>query len=155
MGRDSSVGITTGYGFNGPFLRRPDWLWAHPAFHSVGTRDSFHGDKAAEAWYRPLAYIFLLIGDFPLWGRYWPIVPALEQSVECFARETEVLETACPTITLSPTNPIWSDPGCNQGRRDGKPATSRPGRRLTFHSVSLWCLIFKSYNVGCRPWSYF
>jgi hypothetical protein len=34
-------------------------------------------------------------------------------------------EKTCPDATLSTTNPTWSDPGLNPGRRGGKPATNR------------------------------
>jgi hypothetical protein len=33
-------------------------------------------------------------------------------------------EKACPSATLSTTNPTRLDPGLNQGRRGGKPATN-------------------------------
>jgi hypothetical protein len=34
-------------------------------------------------------------------------------------------EKTCPSVILSTTNPMWSDPGSNPGRRGGKPATNR------------------------------
>jgi hypothetical protein len=41
------------------------------------------------------------------------------------AGETEVLGENLPQCHLSTTNPTLSDPGSNQGRRGGKPATNR------------------------------
>jgi hypothetical protein len=37
--------------------QRRDGLWAHPASYPMGTRSSFHGDKAAGAWSWPLISI--------------------------------------------------------------------------------------------------
>jgi hypothetical protein len=34
-------------------------------------------------------------------------------------------EKTCPSATLSTKNTTWPDPGSNQGRHDGKPATNR------------------------------
>jgi hypothetical protein len=34
-------------------------------------------------------------------------------------------EKTCPSATLATTNPTWSDPGLNPGRRSGKPVTNR------------------------------
>jgi hypothetical protein len=31
----------------------------------------------------------------------------------------------CPSVTLSTTNPTWTDPGSNQGLRAERPATNR------------------------------
>jgi hypothetical protein len=49
----------------------------------------------------------------------------VEQSVECeLAAETEVLRGNLPHCLLSTTNPTQPDPGSNQCRRRGKPATN-------------------------------
>jgi hypothetical protein len=34
-------------------------------------------------------------------------------------------EKACPSATLSTTNPTWTDPGSNPGLRGGRPAANR------------------------------
>jgi hypothetical protein len=56
--RDSSVGIATDYGLDGPgiesrwreiFRTRPDRPWGPPSFLYIGYR-VFPGFKAAEAW---------------------------------------------------------------------------------------------------------
>jgi hypothetical protein len=31
----------------------------------------------------------------------------------------------CPSVTLSTTNPTWTDPGSNTGLRGGRPAANR------------------------------
>jgi hypothetical protein len=58
----------------------------------------------------------------------WPIVPALDDRwwmwVE-HSMEWELAGEACPSATLSTTNPTWPDLGSKLGRRGGKPATNR------------------------------
>ena len=59
VGRDSSVGIVTGYGLDGPgiesrwggdiFRTRPDRPWGPPSLLYNGYR-VFPGGKVAEAW---------------------------------------------------------------------------------------------------------
>ena len=58
MGRDSSVGLATGYGLDGPgsnpggveiFRTRPDRPWGPPSFLYSGYRVS-PGGTTAEAW---------------------------------------------------------------------------------------------------------
>jgi hypothetical protein len=39
---------------------------------------------------------------------------------------------ACPSDTLSATNPIWNDPGSNPGLRGGRPATNRLSHGTTY-----------------------
>jgi hypothetical protein len=50
---------------------------------------------------------------------------SVEQSVECLAGETEILEKTFPNAALSTSNRTSPDPGSNPGRRGGKPATNR------------------------------
>jgi hypothetical protein len=53
------------------------------------------------------------------------VIMMMENLVEWrLAGETEVLGENLPSATLSTTNPTWPDPGFNQGRRGGKPATN-------------------------------
>jgi hypothetical protein len=51
----------------------------------------------------------------------------VEKFVECrLAGETEVLGEKLPRRHFCASqNPTWPDPGLNQGRRGGKPATNR------------------------------
>jgi hypothetical protein len=46
---------------------------------------------------------------------------SVEQSVECLAGETEILEKTCPSAALFTTNTTWLDKGPNPGRLGGKP----------------------------------
>jgi hypothetical protein len=40
-------------------------------------------------------------------------------------KNRRTLRKTCPSVTLSTTNPIWTDPGANPGLRSGRPATNR------------------------------
>jgi hypothetical protein len=62
----------------------------------------------------------------------WPIVPAPGDyddgefgGMKTVQGKPKYSEKTCPSATLSTTNPTWSDPGLNPGRRGGKPATNR------------------------------
>jgi hypothetical protein len=75
------------------------------------------------------------VGLSPLYcGQFWPIVPAPDDRWgwlwsnwwnEVWQGKPKYSEKACPSPTLSTTNPTWPDPGSNPGLRDGKPATNR------------------------------
>jgi hypothetical protein len=53
----------------------------------------------------------------------WQIMVTVEQLMEWrLARKQKYSEKTCLSVTLSTTNPTWSDPG----HRAGKPATDRP-----------------------------
>jgi hypothetical protein len=61
-----------------------------------------------------------------------PIVPAPDDGWVWSSRwngwgweEPKYSEETCHSATLSTTNPTWRDPGSNQVRRRGKPATNR------------------------------
>jgi hypothetical protein len=63
----------------------------------------------------------------------WPIVSAPDDRWWLWSngwnanwqRKPKYSEKTCPSATLSNTNPTWTDPGSNPGRRGGKPATNR------------------------------
>jgi hypothetical protein len=44
----------------------------------------------------------------------------------------------CPSVTLSTTNPTWTEPGSNPGLRGGRPATNRLSLGTAYVSVSIW-----------------
>jgi hypothetical protein len=50
---------------------------------------------------------------------------SVEQSVECLARETEVLEKTCLSAALSTTEPTLPEPDLNPGCCGRKSASSR------------------------------
>jgi hypothetical protein len=88
--------------------------------------------------------------DFGYCGHYWPIVPAPDDRWwwlwrnwwnEDWQGKPKYSEKTCPSATLSTTNSTWLDPGLNQGRRGGKPATNRLSYGATFCSLiilTLW-----------------
>jgi hypothetical protein len=39
----------------------------------------------------------------------------------------------CPSVTLSTTNPTWTDPGSNPGLHGERPATNRLSHGTAFH----------------------
>jgi hypothetical protein len=48
----------------------------------------------------------------------------------------------CPSVTLSTTNPTWTDPGSNPGLRGERPATNRLS-----HGTAEWSLTFKCFGL--------
>jgi hypothetical protein len=62
-----------------------------------------------------------------LWQPRVIVKMIVEKQMECrLGRKTEVLEENLPHRHFCPSqNPTWPDPGLNQGRRGGKPATNR------------------------------
>ena len=58
MGQDSSVGIVTRYGLDGPGIESwwgdkifhvcPDWPWGPPAYYTMGTGSLSRGQAAGE-----------------------------------------------------------------------------------------------------------
>jgi hypothetical protein len=72
------------------------------------------------------------------------------------AGETEVLGETCPSATLS-TISTWLDPGLNQGRRGGKPATNH----LSYGAA--WTAVLRGggdmntdtrlFRLGVRHWA--
>jgi hypothetical protein len=53
------------------------------------------------------------------------VIMMMENLVEWrLAGKPKYSEKTCTSATLSTTNPTWPDPGLNQGRRCGKPATN-------------------------------
>jgi hypothetical protein len=67
-------------------------------------------------------------------GHFWPIVQAPDDRWgwlwsnwwnEDWQGKPKYSEKTCPSATLSTTNPTWTDPGLNPGRRGGKPVTNR------------------------------
>jgi hypothetical protein len=69
---------------------------------------------------------------------------SVEQSVEWeLARETEALwKKTCPSVTLSTTNPTWSDMSSNPDSRCGKPATNRLS-----HGTAKTLLNFNNHTI--------
>jgi hypothetical protein len=75
------------------------------------------------------------VGLSPLYcGHFWPIVLAPDDRLgwlwsnwwdEDWQGKPKYAEKTRPSATLSTTNPTWSDPGSNPGRRGGNPATNR------------------------------
>jgi hypothetical protein len=57
-------------------------------------------------------------------------------------------EKACPSATLSTTNPTSLDPGLNPDRRGGKPATNR----LSYGAAQALCLYsgINRAGLGCN-----
>jgi hypothetical protein len=51
-----------------------------------------------------------------LWGNRWNVN---------WQGKPKYSENACPSATLSTTNPTWPEPGSNPRRRGGNPATNR------------------------------
>ena len=47
------------------------------------------------------------------------------------------LGKTCPSATLFTTNPTWTDPASNPGRRGGRPATNR----LSHGTAKVWPLM--------------
>jgi hypothetical protein len=54
----------------------------------------------------------------------------------------------CPSVTLSTTNPTWTDPGSNPGLRGGRPAANRLSHGTAFHM----CLSIRAVPV-IRQWA--
>jgi hypothetical protein len=88
---------------------------------------------------QPISNVFSFIasgaGLSPLYcGNFWPIVPAPDDRwgwlwsnwwKEDWQGKPKYSEKTCLSATLSTTNPTWTDPGSNPGRRGGNPATNR------------------------------
>jgi hypothetical protein len=62
----------------------------------------------------------------------------VEKHMECrLAGEIEVLRENLTQRHFCPSqNPTWQDPGLNQGRRGGKPATNRMSYGAAYSSVT-------------------
>jgi hypothetical protein len=76
----------------------------------------------------------------------WPIVPAQDDQWwwvwssrwnKNWQGKPKYLEKTCLSVTLSSTNPKWSDLGSNAGRCGGKPATNR----LSYGTASCFLLV--------------
>jgi hypothetical protein len=94
--------------------------------------------------------------DFRYCGHYWPIVPAPDDRRGGLWRnwwnkdwqgKPKYSEKTCSSATLSTTNPPWTNPVLNPGRRGEKPATNR----LTYGPASVNHLIWslEEYLVSC------
>jgi hypothetical protein len=66
-----------------------------------------------------------------MWSRRWN---------EKWQGNPKYSERNCPSATLSTTNPTRPDLGSNQGRRGGKPATSRQSYGTAFSLAHLLVL---------------
>jgi hypothetical protein len=59
---------------------------------------------------------------------------------------------ACPSATLSTTNPTWTDPGSNPGLRGGRPAANRLSHGTAYVLVSLGCWSRQSNFRALQVW---
>jgi hypothetical protein len=75
----------------------------------------------------------------------------VEKQMECrLAGETEVLGENLPQGHFCPSqNPTWLDPGLNQGRRGGKPATNR----LSYGAAHIHNLLWLYINYITQNWT--
>jgi hypothetical protein len=82
----------------------------------------------------------------------WPIVPAPDdrwwvRSNRWNANwqgKQKYSEKTCSSAILSTTNPTWSDPASNPGRRGGKPATNRLSygtANLMYNNKTMFCVL--------------
>jgi hypothetical protein len=74
------------------------------------------GGKTESAWYYGQCLAYYTNPRWWLWSNRWN---ANWQGKPKYSEKT------FPSVTLSTTNPIWSDSHSNPGRRGGKPATNR------------------------------